>query len=259
MNLGVWGITLDDSLKAKEVINKYIGECEGYKKQVLYYNPTTQTWEKPILREWDSIEKHSDGKYYYHKRSEEVVLNGSENWQNENKPLETTDLYSLANGIPNAQYKSKIVINIADFTEENYANYDKVGFYRFSAIDYANNAVIRILKSANIQQWLQTNPVTVVYQLAKEEVYECTNLDLITYSGVTHLIVNSGAIQPRITLKVLSNVSNVVKLLQEKVSVLENKFINGLKQVLAGDMMSLAHLLYPEDFENNHEIQTLEL
>ena len=98
-----------------------------------------------------------------------------------------------------------------------------------------------------------------MYQLAQEEVYECTNLDLITYPNETNLIVNSGAIQPKITLKVLSNVSNVVKLLQEKVAILENKFIKGLQQVLAGDMMSLAHLLYPEDFENNHEIQTLEL
>ena len=48
-------------------------------------------------------------------------------------------------------------------------------------------------------------------------------------------------------------------MLQEKVSVLENKFIEGLKQVLSGDMMSLAHLLYPEDFERNeHEVKTLE-
>ena len=115
-----------------------------------------------------------------------------------------------------------------------------------------------ILTIDEFKQWLQTNNITVVYQLAKEEVYECTNLDLITYNGETNLIVNSGAIQPKLELKVLSNVSNVVKLLQEKVSVLENKFIEGLKQVLAGDMMSLAHLLYPEDFENNHEIQTLE-
>ena len=109
------------------------------------------------------------------------------------------------------------------------------------------------------KSWLQANNVTAVYQLAQEEVYECTNLDLITYQNETNLIVSSGAIQPKITLKVLSNVSNVVKLLQEKVSVLENKFIKGLQQVLAGDMMSLAHLLYPEDFEDNHEIQTLEL
>ena len=38
-----------------------------------------------------------------------------------------------------------------------------------------------------------------------------------------------------------------------------NKFIEGLKQVLAGDMMSLVHLLYPEDFKRNeHEVKTLE-
>ena len=34
------------------------------KKEILYHNPNTETWEKPVLREWDSIEKHSDGKYY---------------------------------------------------------------------------------------------------------------------------------------------------------------------------------------------------
>jgi hypothetical protein len=132
-------------------------------------------------------------------------------------------------------------------------------------INHNKDCILRLNKTklptqdaTGFKQWLQANPTTVVYQLAQEEVYECTNLDLITYSGETNLIVNSGAIQPRITLKVLSNISNVVKLLQEKVSVLENKFIEGLKQVLAGDMMSLAHLLYPEDFNNDNEVKTLE-
>ena len=55
-------------------------ENQTDKKRLLYYNEETQTWEKPVLREWDSIEKHTDGKYYYHQRSGEVVLNGSESW-----------------------------------------------------------------------------------------------------------------------------------------------------------------------------------
>ena len=101
---------------------------------------------------------------------------------------------------------------------------------------------------AGFKKWLQANPTTVVYQLAEEKIYECTNIDLITYNGETNFIVESGAISPRTTLKVLNNISNVVKILQEKVSLLENKFIEGLKQVLAGDMYSLAELLYPEDF-----------
>ena len=119
---------------------------------------------------------------------------------------------------------------------------------------------ISILKSKlstqdvqGFKQWLQANNVTVVYQLAQEKVYECTNIDLITYSGETNFIVESGVLSPRTTLKVHNNISNVVKILQEKVSLLENKFIQGLKQVLAGDMYSLAELLYPEDFVSEEE------
>ena len=106
---------------------------------------------------------------------------------------------------------------------------------------------------AGFKAWLKTNPTTVVYQLAQEEVYECTNIDLITYADETNYIVNAGAISPKSTLKVHNNISNVVKILQKKVSVLEEKFIAGLKQVLAGDMYSLATLLYPEDFVSTED------
>ena len=70
--------------------------------------------------------------------------------------------------------------------------------------------------------WLQANPVTVVYQLEQEKVYECTNIDLITYANETNYVVESGAIVPRTTLKVHNNISNVVSLLQKKVSLLES-------------------------------------
>ena len=247
-----------DFVVSKCKVSEYI-PYQSDKKRLLYYNPNTQTWEKPILREWDSIEKHSDGKYYYHKRSGEVVLNGSESWAESEYGTKIPSMYTPFHTMRRAKSYSNILIsnrfrtlinNAVD--EEGISGYIEDGYYVGQNWIYINtNKTV-----AELKQWLQSNPVTVAYQLAKEEVYECTNLDLITYSGETNLIVNSGAIQPKITLKVLSNVSNVVKLLQEKVSVLENKFINGLKQVLAGDMMSLAHLLYPEDFENNHEIQT---
>ena len=70
--------------------------------------------------------------------------------------------------------------------------------------------------------WLQANNVTEVYELAQEEVYECTNIDLITYADETNYIVSSGAIAPKSILKVHSNISNVVKILQEKVNLLES-------------------------------------
>ena len=122
------------------------------KKRLLYYNTETQAWEKPILRQWDSIEKHADGKYYYHQRS----------------------------------------------GEEDYTRGDE------SVSNYI------------------TDMTTTVKPLAQEKVYECTNIDLITYANETNFIVESGAITPKTTLKVHNNISNVVSLLQKKVSLLES-------------------------------------
>lgn len=231
------------------------------KKRLLYYNDETQAWEKPILRQWDSIEKHANGKYYYHQRSAEVVLNGSEEWvqpgwsktedwlsRNPNGFAYETVISILgkASDIPIIcdKFNSKSISNSAGLSIGHCTLFEKY-------LSFATTA------QSTIEQWkseLQTNPVTVVYQLAEEKVYECTNIDLITYANETNYIVESGAIVPRTTLKVHNNISNVVKILQEKVSLLENKFIEGLKKVLAGDMYSLAELLYPEDFvEENPE------
>ena len=118
------------------------------KKRILYYNSDTKAWEKPVLREWDSIEKHSDGKYYYHIRSEEVdYATGDEN---------KTDCI--------------------------------------------------------------TNKSKTVKKISTEKVYECTNLDLISYSGETNYIVNTGAITPKSSFNVSSDISNVVTLLQKNVN-----------------------------------------
>lgn len=215
------------------------------KKEILYFNPTIEAWEKPILREWDSIEKHSDGKYYYHKRSGEVVLNGSETW---NKASNTNYFWttaSLGNQINSELINDRFPVIANGWSGE----VDCISPHTSNKYIYINKRDIGTV--SEFKQWLQANPTTVVYQLAQEEVYECTNIDLMTYSGETNYIINSGAISPKSLLKVHNNISNVVKILQEKVSLLENTFIAGLKSVLSGDMYSLATLLYPEDFEQN--------
>ena len=128
------------------------GANQSDKKRLLYYNNETQIWEKPILREWDSIEKHANGKYYYHVRSKE-----------------------------------------GDYIEGD---------------ESLNDCI--------------TDLTVSVKKLAEEKVYECTNIDLITYANETNYIVNCGAIVPKTTLKVHNNISNVVSLLQKKVSILES-------------------------------------
>lgn len=221
------------------------------KKPLLYYNPTTETWEKPVLREWDAIEKHSDGKYYYHKRSEEVVLNGSESWVFDSTAIHTAvDRYLIP--FPKAQGLSRLFCDNFTILDTTNINVEGVLIGSDKSI-YCNIAKSKLSTQdvAGFKAWLKANPTTVVYQLAQEEVYECTNIDLMTYSGETNYIINSGAISPKSLLKVHNNISNVVKILQEKVSLLENTFIAGLKSVLSGDMYSLATILYPEDFEQN--------
>lgn len=233
------------------------------KKRLLYYNEETQTWEKPILRQWDSIEKHANGKYYYHQRSGEVVLNGSENWGLNagwsGEEMSTNSYYLTADGQKTAglMVKSNGATNIiSEVMPTVFINNTSFDSDCVSGENHTGAIYIRINKSKvsnGIKPYLQQNPMRVVYQLAQEKVYECTNIDLITYANETNYIVESGAIAPKAILKVHNNISNVVKILQQKVSLLENKFIEGLKQVLAGDMYSLAELLYPEDFE---EVET---
>lgn len=251
---GTWVEFTDIQISIDNDDFSYFTPYQSDKKPLLYYNNETQTWEKPILREWDSIEKHTDGKYYYHQRSGEVAFDGSEDWGARNMANENNTIgFGLYLGLPNYDINSLPPIICDRFACLN-ANALWVGDEEGTAHagDYLH---IRILKSKlstqdaeGFKQWLQANNVTVVYQLAQEKVYECTNIDLITYANETNYVVESGAIVPRTTLKVHNNISNVVRTLQQKVSLLENKFIEGLKKVLAGDMYSLAELLYPEDF-----------
>lgn len=206
------------------------------KKRLLYYNPETQTWEKTILREWDSVKKHADGKYYYHQRSREIVLNGSEEWtMPTNIPQSNTIAFITTVAIGR---KPDILNIICDkFNTVDVYNKDEEGIRGYSN---SHSIMIRINKSklstqdvAGLKAWLQANNVTVVYQLAEEKVYECTNIDLITYANETNYIVESGAITPKSILKVHSNIANVINALQKKVSVLESNYVTLFNTITA--------------------------
>ena len=223
-----------EAMKSFTDISLSVGETgihtphQSDKKRLLYYNEETQAWEKPILREWDSIEKHANGKYYYHQRSGEVVLNGSEGWST-NDGFSTGEYIACITHVALPGKKYGVLNMVSDkFKTKNCALLPVVEEGIWGEV---GNSVVYIsvskskLSSQDAQgfkQWLQANNVTVVYQLAEEKVYECTNIDLITYANETNFIVESGVLSPKTTLKVHNNISNVVSLLQKKVSLLEN-------------------------------------
>ena len=166
------------------------------KKEILYYNPTTQTWENPILREWDSIEKHSNGKYYYHKRSGEVVLNGSEYYSLYISSVVNT----LGASTPMKNVKNVIGVDcIVDKLKKQQggavSTLDEEGVFLRGDLDLCyikiNRSKLPQESTDGLKTYLKDNPITIVYPLEEEEVYECTNLDLITYNDITHISNNS--------------------------------------------------------------------
>ena len=239
------GVTFNDfRFKVQLTVNEDRAEYiphQSDKKRLLYYNEETQTWEKPILREWDSIEKHSDGKYYYHQRSGEVVLNGSEDWKYTNSQNgENTLFFHIT--INTAKKHSPIICDTMKVSSTDLwlPSVDFEGVFitdNYFLQVSVNKSKLSTQDVAGLKQWLQANNVTVVYQLAQEKVYECTNIDLITYANETNYIVNCGAIVPKTTLKVHNNISNVVSLLQKKVSLLES---NMTKYMITQNRMQLA-------------------
>ena len=140
------------------------------KKRLLYYNAETQTWEKPILREWDSIEKHANGKYYYHQRSGEVVLDTSIGTFAKGTDLENTCYFEISGTILKTLISKPVtndlIANIVcdKFTTNSvknlYASLDLEGV----GVNVGGLIGIRISKSklstqdvAGFKQWLQAN------------------------------------------------------------------------------------------------------
>lgn len=207
---------VDSIVVCKNEISNQIYQSD--KKRLLYYNEETQAWEKPILREGDSIEKHANGKYYYHQRSAEVVLNGSETGWMLNTAITGGNQFVCYGLNLKAQVDSLLPVICDKFITKGQGDINCIGI--FSGEGMVLNTTHTTLDE--LKTWLQANNLTVVYQLAEEKVYECTNIDLITYANETNYIVESGAIAPKTTLKVHNNISNVVSLLQKKVSLLES-------------------------------------
>ena len=230
------------------------------KKQILFYNENGELEPIQELHEWDSIEKHSDNKWYYHKRSGKVVLNGNEDWL-----LKQVNTNCTVFALRETQLQNKIKLSpqgVSDkFAWESVLGLStEVECIGGHSVD-VNTIRIAVAKSKlstqdvqGFKQWLQANNVTVVYQLAEEEVYEIAPLHLDSYANETLILCNSGAISPKMEFSITSHINELIKSQGDRISLLEEKMYKALKQVLAGDMYSLAELLYPEDFvEENPE------
>ena len=195
---------------------------EPYKehKKELLYKDVDGIWKKPVLCEWNTIEKHSDGKWYYHKRNEQIVLNGTERWHflssTPNLKYWTT---------PNKLGKTDTKNLINDFTNVKVDNY--IG------IDGNGKIVLGMdLSKATDEQtfksYLQANPITMVYELAQEEVYECLPIPVASYNGETTYRIESGVIAPTSSFELNYTLSNSVARVSD-VKVFNKAMLDNLK------------------------------
>lgn len=102
-----------------------------------------------------------------------------------------------------------------------------------------------------------TDKTNTISKLAEEKVFEVTPLFLKAYEGETTFLCGSGVINAPTELKITSYITNLVLLNQQRISLIEQEMFNMFKQVLSGDMYSLAEKLYPEDFIEEKYIATL--
>ena len=218
---------VDDIIVCKNEISNQIYQSD--KKQILFYNENGELEPIQELHEWDSIEKHSDNKWYYHKRSGKIVLNGNEDWL-----LKQVNTNCTVFALRETQLQNKIKLypqGVSDkFAWESVLGLStEVECIGGHSVD-VNTIRIVVAKSklstqdvTGFKKWLQANNVTVVYQLAQEEVYELAPLHLDSYANETLILCNSGAISPKIEFSITSHINELVKAYGERINLLEEK------------------------------------
>lgn len=220
-----------------------------HKKQILYYNSTGQLVAIPELRGiWngttlvigDTVEKHSDSKWYWHKRMLETTLNGSEvGWALEDGTLINTNLYSLmltnlSGGITDLlcdKLPTKAIYSL-----------DEEGISKHSTL---NKLYIRLSKTkapdlTTFKTYLSTNNHVLVHKSVTEEVYEVIDLHLDSYSNETMILLN-GVIPAYIEWTVSSYLPNFVKDINEEVKTLQDRNVLMMASLLNIQTRLTAH------------------
>lgn len=226
-------------------------------EKTILFKDTDGNW-KPIselrgLAEvCDTIELHSDGKYYYHIRTEKDTFTHVGSWVYESG-YNSSDccvftLNMSIEGVASAKESLCDKFNYTPFASLKDKNFEFHVISKNKLFIKINKVKLETQNVEGFKKWLQSNPLTIVYQLAEEKVFEVNPLFLEAYEGETIVSVSSGVVNAPIELKISSYITNLVLLNQQRISILENQVIGMFKSVLNGDMRTLAEALYPQDF-----------
>lgn len=219
----------------------------------------------------DEILEHEDKKLYYHKRCDKVIFNGNEpNWKLYTpKPEADINTICFEIDISNKYNQSNDKsLNIISDKFNTIPASDSYSYDIEGIADRLNLIRVKINRTkldtkdiAGFKNLLKKlydagNPLSAVYQLAKEEVYLCElSEQLYSYDNETNIFINGGAVVGETVIEVGTKLGPIVAGLKQETKIVTD----GLKGVLAGDMQELAYQLYPDDFNKDTvEIKLIE-
>lgn len=212
---------------------------------------------------FDSIETSQEGKYYFHKRTKELIINGTESWgkwAGLTNEVNTLGFYiTLPDLKPNITAgttdNQNLICDSFPWLSMGQANIDSEAIYTSKN----NTLYLRINKDKletpdveGLKKYLQVNNFTIIYKLLNDEIYECVDLTINSFEGETYVNVGSGLISPKINFNITTHISSLVKSINDRLYLIENNVTELFKLVLKGDVQSLAYNLYPNDFKKEN-------
>ena len=206
-----------------EVSTKNSDETKQDKKQI---STTLRSLPNGVK---DTIEKRGN-KYVKVQRCKEEVLNQGSN---------VTEIYKpRPNGVESQTYircqialSSKPKTSAQIYCDSISSKHDYEAAYKniFVHGDEYKSAFLTLpvselnsLDEIGVKTWLQSNPITIVYELETPIITELPNFNPQTYSDNTTLLINSGVIQANADFEVTNSLGSEIAVLKDKVSSLDD-------------------------------------
>lgn len=174
----------------------------------------TLTADRPLTK-WDRLEKRN-GQWGWVYKSAEIVFDGSEKWYLTGATSDEYQGFALKSSDYNAM-KSNLKLVCDKFA---YSASDKINTCRQEKAEYGLRFVVSIeyvpnKTVADWENWLQSNPITVLYQLAEPTFVPLTTTEqefmnsLYTYRPTT-VLTNQQDCQMTLTYKTRKGVGGVI-------------------------------------------------
>ncbi len=207
-------------------------------------------WENGKFIWGDTIEQHSDGKYYYHKRGYQFILNGSEAWGDNGTPRDGCSTFYIRGFSGISKFKilcDKFNYNISPMLSTVGISSQSNILYLTVKTDYASNVT-------ELKNKLKIDNIRLVFEDI-EKIYECLDISTRAFRNKTMLSIYSGAIDPGISYYVPTGFLSADNSISEKVETLDKysekntKDINDLTSNIENNYFNINRRLLT-DFNN---------